>query len=158
MTNEPEFLQSQPSSTALATLHPMPETQEQVNNFIALAVAEARNGYTDLLDLARRLKAASDAIEGIQKQLKDDILEEMAKYTDKGQFQYNGATFEPAQRKTLDLKECGDPVWEDLKKQLESREKFLKALQSPVFDEAAGGVEIYPATPKISTFYKIPKY
>lgn len=157
MTNLPEFLQSQ-RTTALATLHPLPETQEQVARFIAMAVEEALDGHTDLMMLARRLKAGKDAIEGILEGVKDAILEEAEKYTDKGQFAAAGALFELKQRTDYDLSTCNDPVLIDLENRLAARKKFLKALTNPVYDEAAGGVEIHPPVMKVSRYYTIKKY
>lgn len=157
MTNLPEFLQSQ-RTTALATLHPLPETQEQVARFVAMAVEEALDGHTDLMMLASRLKAAKDAIDGILDGVKDAILDEAEKYTNKGQFNAAGATFELRQRTDYDLTPCEDPVLNDLENRVAARKKFLKSLPNSVFDEAAGGVEIHPPVIKVSRYYTIKKY
>lgn len=157
MTNLPEFLQSQ-RTTALATLHPLPETQEQVARFVAMAVEEALDGHTDLMMLRRRLQAALDSITGIMDGVKQAEIEKAGKFVKKGEFSAAGARFLLDQKVTYDYKVCNDPVLIDLEKRLKKRKMFLKNLPSRMFDESTGGVEINPPLMKITPYLSVKKY
>ena len=140
---------------ALTALSHLPETQEQVQHYIQLAAAEILDGHTDLMMVTRRLKAAADAIAGIQEAIKPYVLQEAAKYAARGEFTAAGATFSIAQRTTYDYK--ADSRWQELSKALKDHEALLKQLRGEVVSEATGEIHTPPAV-KVSEYITIKKY
>ena len=137
---------------AISTITVMPSTVEEINNYVAKVVSEALSGNYDLIDVARQLKAATEAVAQINEKLKSDIVAEMEKFG-KGKHTYRGCDFEIRRRKSYNYASTGDPVHAELKEKIKEREAFLKTLKSTVFDEAAGGVEISPPNVSESEYF-----
>ena len=137
---------------AIHTITVLPSTVDEVNRYANRVVNEALSGNYDLIEVARQLKAATEAMALINDKLKSEIVDEMSKYG-KGKHTYRGCDFEIRRRKSYNYASTGDPVHAELKEKIKEREAFLKTLKSTVFDEAAGGVEINPPNVSESEYF-----
>jgi hypothetical protein len=142
---------------ALSVLSPMPETSDQVQHFISLAVNEALSGDTDLLDLYRRLYAAKEALSGIIDGIKPYLLQEAAKYAARGEFDAYGVRYSIAQRTTYEYKASEWSTYQDALRTVKECEAFLKALKSPVADPTTGEM-IDPVPVKVSESLTVKRY
>jgi len=147
--------------TALSTISILPSTREEFYNFKRMLKAEILNGTTELLPTLAKLTIAMRSIDDT---LKDEEIEramvyELSKYSNKEDVSINGVKFNLQETGTkYYYKDSGDPVWNDLDKQIaeltekrKARETFLKAIpyESNVVDADSGLFLTRP--PKTST-------
>jgi len=147
--------------TALSTISVLPSTREEFYNFKRMLKAEILNGQTELLPTLAKLTIAMRSIEDT---LKDEDVEramvnELSQYSSKEETSINGVKFNLQETGTkYHYKDSGDPVWNDLDKQIQeltekrkARETFLKAIpyESNVVDAETGLYLTRP--PKTST-------
>ena len=142
---------------ALATIKDMPDTRQQVEHFVSLAIDEALSGHTDLLRLYIKLYAAQEAISGIISGIKSYVLEEAGKYAARGEFTVGGATYSISQRTTYEYKDCNWSKYRDAVKTVKECEKLLKSLRHSIVDEGTGEV-IDPLAVKVTEIISVKKY
>jgi len=134
---------------ALSVLHPMPETSDQVQHFISLAVNEALSGDTELLELYRRLYASKEALLGIIEGIKPYLLQEAARHKSRGHFNAFGVDYSISQKTDPQYKASKWSRYLDAERELKECKAFLKALKSPVADPTTGEM-IDPVPVKVS--------
>lgn len=135
-------------TTALSTISELPSNKEQMATFFRSLKSEILDGNHDPLEVLKQLKYAEKVIADIltDKDIEYKFLREAILYKEKT-FEYRGAKYTVQEVGTkYDYKDCGDPVWFDLKKQseeinskLKEREDFLKVLpQEGTVDPTTG--------------------
>lgn len=130
----------------------LPETRQDIKDFIELAKLAIIEGEQDPLKVLQKIKS----LEFIAKTLKDDpeiselIEKESDKYSEKT-IELYGCKFQKQERKTFDFSECGDSQLKMMhiqKNQIDSsikaREEWLKSLKEPTPDIETGEIIMPP--------------
>lgn len=139
---------------AISTLTVLPQSKEEISNYVGMIKSEILGGYINPLNSALMIKA----FEEILKSLKDDeeikayVLSEADKYTEKT-IDLNGAKITKQDRTTYYYENCNDSVWNDLNAQIEQlkceikgRESWLKTIRSITPDTQTGELINPPST------------
>ena len=135
---------------ALNTFSILPETRDEVNRFVEMAVAEIIQGEYDPLKFWAMGTLLNATIEKIKKSkvVREMAIQEAAKYN--GQ-EFMGCTVKVKTRKSYDYSECNSITWKAIKQEIErlqivldNEEKMLRSLTTPVADTYTGEM-LYPA-------------
>jgi hypothetical protein len=121
--------------TPMSVLELFEPTKKGVVSFAAQVINQVEDGKLDPLRVRLLCKTLDEVSEKINKGTKEHQEREAAKYGEKT-FIYHGAQFDHAPVYTVyDYSVCGDPVYNELKKNLaelnemlKKREDFLKSL------------------------------
>lgn len=152
--------------TTLSLIKKFGTSKEQIVHFAAKTVNEVRSGTISALDLKIYLKSIEKIIEIVDKETREEQLEEARKYGAKS-FEHFGAKIEISEVGTkYDYANCNDSFWNECDRQMKelaekkkNRESFLKTIQKPmqICDEETGGetIEINPAIKTSTTSLKI---
>jgi len=148
--------------TTIQTLNLLPDTKDQMNEFIELTVQDIlENGY-DFKELLVKKKLWMDTIEGIfsDKRIKDFFIDEYNKEKSK-EIGFGNAVIKLGSRRSWDYSQCNDSTLETLKQNIEplkkeiaTREKFLQTISKPVADSETGEL-IYPAAFSTNEFFTV---
>ena len=159
MTIYPSNMNTLPESP-LQMLTMMASTSTQIDVFSDGVIESVQGGHINPLTVLVQLRAMEKASDRILKEIKQNILSESDKYSEKT-FEYMGNEMTKAEHGTkYDFSKCGDVEWEMLDQQrgsianqLKERENFLKALKSPieVLNPLTGEVCILTPPTKTST-------
>jgi len=138
----------------------MASTSTQIDVFSDGVIQSVKEGEINPLTVLIQLKAMEKATERILKEIKENLLTESDKYSEK-EFDFMGNKITKAEHGTkYDYSVCGDPVYKRLSdvatqanEQLKERETFLKAVKQPFnfLDESTGEVFIISPPTKEST-------
>lgn len=136
---------------AIAELFRLPENKQQREVFVNACVEEIKSGVHNPLNIDIQLKNLEETIKAIREQVKEDILQEIAKYPE-NTFVYNNVTITKKNAVTYDYK--NDATWNLLRNQLKAREALLKNVTTPIADAETGEM-IEPAVKKSTETYSI---
>lgn len=139
--------------------------KEAIQSFTEFNVNLIKDGKVDALLFKVRATALKKALDAIDEQTRENIMNEVDKYPEKS-FKAFGVTIEKAETGvSYDFSTCNDLVLnefyrkaEELKAKIKERENHLKTLKEPVtvVDEETGETtKIYPPLRKSQSFIKI---
>ena len=123
----------------LQMLTMMASTSTQIDVFSDGVIESVQGGHINPLTVLVQLRAMEKASDRILKEIKQNILSESDKYSEKT-FEYMGNEMTKAEHGTkYDFSKCGDPdlkMFEDQKaiidKGIKERQEFLKTLKAPL--------------------------
>lgn len=142
-------------------------TQASVKEASDMIIDLVKEGVIDPLQLVVKLKGLTEVFENVRKNVTDDVLQELSKYTKDELATSLGAKLEKMEGGVkYDYSVCNDPAWQTYNQKMESakasmgeREAFLKALKHPmaIADESTGGemVTVNPPIRKSTSTFKI---
>jgi hypothetical protein len=131
---------------AMTALAKMPESDQQVANFVDRVCDEALDGWTDLEKFGERLLFYEKAIKQIKERLMGHIADEVVKNPD--------SRLKVVPYTSYDYK--GDSKWQELAKAKKDHETFLKSLKEDKADVKTGEVHT-PPIKKISESVQLKK-
>jgi len=141
--------------TALSFLKQLPETKDEINNFAVQVSKSVIDGTNNALEVYHQCKCVEETMKKILDNIKGVTIDEAEKW--KGQKYKNSMISTKEAGVSYDYSVCDDSVWntlnnsiEQLKAQIKEREKFLKSIQSDVFDD--NGVKLNPPLKKSSGY------
>ena len=120
-------------------------------------VEKVKQGGTNALDVGADLKEFSDALSGLYDELKDHIVEERDKYSQKEDVVRNGYEIRNMSRTYYKYKQDG--TYDFINQKLKNRKNFIKKATDkgePIDDPSTGEV-IEPVETSVST-YPVLKY
>ena len=141
-------------STAFGVMRLLPDTKTGIEAFSKQLVASVQNGEVNPLQLKALFKIMEKVAEKVDAGIKDNLLTEAAKYSEK-KFVVYGCEIERAEVGVkYDYAVCSDPIYDQRHAQVESaktlldeRAAFLKALKEPltiVCEESGEVVTVRP--------------
>lgn len=142
----------------LSTLTILPETKQQIQNYVEKAKSEILAGNESPLKVWKLLKSFSEVIKQIQQDedIKKYILDEAEK-EGKKQFELHGCKFTIQNRLSYDFSECNDSELDQLQKEAEllslkikARQAFLIGLEDS-FNNPDTGEILLPPVKKTTT-------
>jgi hypothetical protein len=148
-----ETIDNLPSSP-LGVLKQFSISRTGVDVFSDGIIESVQNGEMNALELRAHCKAMESIIERVNKETQSHQLKEAANYPE-DKFSAFGMEFTKADTYTkYDYSVCNDPVWNQLKKvldsgneQLKEREAFLKQVKKPLTELDEGSGEIITIQP-----------
>jgi hypothetical protein len=113
-------------------------------------------GTLNPLEFYRQAKLITDCIDDLKKDsdIFDCAYSERLKYG-KEKPTVNGSIVDISSRTTYDYGSCGDPVYDQLKEKIKSREQFLKSLPPEGTVDPESGLFIKPPVTKESQFFTV---
>lgn len=142
------MIDEQPTS-ALSAMRSLATTQTQVDVFSDQLIESVKSGEANPIEVLVMLRAFEKVSKRVLDEIKDNILSESDKYTEKT-WEYHGNKLTKAEvGVSYDYSVCGDPVHDQresilnaAKSLLDERKEFLKALKEPVtiVDEGSGEI------------------
>lgn len=136
-------------NTAMGVIRQLSVSKPGIEMFCKQLISSVKNGEVNPLELKAFLKTMEKIIEQVDKETKDEQLNEAMRYSER-KFTAYGCEMEQCEVATkYDYVSCGDPVYnqrlriaEEAKAQLDERSAFLKALREPltIVDDESGEV------------------
>lgn len=113
----------------LSVINLLPSSKEQVKIFSNDIVSQVKAGVINPLTLKMQMKFIEKTFSEIDKEIKDNVMDEASKYGKS--FQHNGWKVDEVEAGvTYDF--TRDNEWLDLREKIKERETFLKSLKSPL--------------------------
>jgi len=140
----------------LSVIRLMPESKEQVELFVNMAVNQILSGEVDAYEIAVYLKTMEDVVKGIRdnRDVKDMLIEEIGDKVEIG-----NAKISVVETSKYDYSE--DSKWKELENTIKlatekrkNREKLLQTLEKEVADPDSGEI-IKPATKSVSKTIRV---
>lgn len=118
--------------SAISLFRKLPETKSQVSEYKNLIRSSVEKGEVNPLVFLKQVTALEQLVKELKQDvvIKDIILEESEKYNAKS-FSDFGANFQIKEVGVkYDFSQCGDPLWEDLNKQITTLNESKKAVET----------------------------
>jgi len=138
---------------ALATITVFPSNKEEISKYFKTLKSEILAGDRDPLEILKQLKYVEKVIADIlkDKDIEYHFIKEAELYGEKT-FEYKGAMFTIQETGVrYDYEACGDPIWSDLNKELNTVKENIKAREKFLQNAHEGFVE-----PKTGVFVSSP--
>lgn len=136
-------------TSAMGVIRQLSVSKSGIDTFSKQLVSSVKNGEVNALELKAFLKTMEKIIEVVDKETREDQVNEAMRYSER-KFNAYGCEIEQCEVGTkYDYSVCGDPIYrfrllalEDAKTKLDERTAFLKALKEPLtlVDEDSGEV------------------